>query len=75
MVSIWYQFNIFSISPKSKSHFLFFFWDLVGVEGIVGQGDLDLGLTIFFNKKTKKPSWITISISFPRVFVGRFHGR
>ena len=31
----------FSISPKSKSLFLFFFRDLVGPGGLVGQGDLD----------------------------------
>ena len=35
----------FSVSPKSKSLFLLFFRDLVGLGGLVGQGDLDLGLT------------------------------
>ena len=34
----------FSISPKSKSLFTLF-RDLVGLGGLVGQGDLDLGLT------------------------------
>ena len=37
----------FSVSTKSKSLFTFFRDFLVGLWGLVGQGDLDLGLTIY----------------------------
>ena len=35
----------YCVSLKYKSIFLFFFWDFVG---LVGQGDLDWGLTKMF---------------------------